>query len=98
MAKDLSLYKFLALGALGLYAFKKFQSNPKSLGHSPQEVSQKANKIIDNLIHDINIPPQYRHPLNNIAKKVAETYIENKMPAHEMKQGFQYARDVTGSV
>lgn len=98
MAKDLTIYKYIALGAMGLYAYKKFQSDPISLGRSSQDVSNKANKLIDNITEFKNMPPHYRAYINNIAKNMAKKYIETKMaPLNLSQTGFQNARDVTGS-
>lgn len=72
--KNEEFFKYLALGSFGIYLYKKFQNNPKSLG-SPEELKEKAFGLIDKVSKDKNISPV----LNQKAKIIAEKYIHAKM-------------------
>lgn len=69
MKKDLTIYKFLAFGAIGLYLYKLSQAQGKSLGGD-------TGKLVDHVMLHANIHPNIEPFVRNAAKSMVDKVVE----------------------
>ena len=79
MNNKAQIFKYIALGAAGMYIYQQFKDNPHSLG-SHDEVRLKAHRLIDHLSRKSNMHPG----LNGLAKHVANEMIDDKMKIRDV--------------
>lgn len=76
-------WKYLALGAVGIYLYKAMRANGGTLNGNPHQIYFNSDKLVDHIMVHTNINPDLRPFVERACKKAAAKVLNNRRPIEE---------------